>query len=328
MNIAQTGFGSWGTALALTLADKGETVRVTLRSGEELLQIKKDRENKRYLPGAKIPDNVVFYDGLKETLEGADTVIFAVPAQGFREALIQALPYMEEGAIIVNVAKGIELVTLMRMSEIASGLAADHPYVALSGPSHAEEVWRRLPTTVAAASRDPEAAKKIQSLFMTDRFRVYTNDDVTGVETGGALKNIMALGAGISDGLGFGDNAKAALMTRGIVEITRLGAAIGAKKETFAGLTGIGDLIVTCTSDHSRNLRCGRLIGQGVKPQEAVKAIGMAVEGIYTCEAAASLAERMGVEMPITFSIHECLSGRIQPTEAIDMLMNRSPKRE
>lgn len=328
MNIAQTGFGSWGTALALTLADKGETVRVTMRSGEELLQIKKDRENKRYLPGAKIPDNVVFYDGLKETLEGADTVIFAVPAQGFREALNKALPYMEEGAIIVNVAKGIELVTLMRMSEIASGLAADHPYVTLSGPSHAEEVWRRLPTTVAAASRDPEAAKKIQSLFMTDRFRVYTNDDVTGVETGGALKNIMALGAGISDGLGFGDNAKAALMTRGIVEIMRLGAAIGAKKETFAGLTGIGDLIVTCTSDHSRNLRCGRLIGQGVKPQEAVKAIGMAVEGIYTCEAAASLAERMGVEMPITFGIHECLSGRIQPTEAIDMLMNRSPKRE
>lgn len=328
MNIAQTGFGSWGTALALTLADKGETVRVTMRSGEELLQIKKDRENKRYLPGAKIPDNVVFYDGLKETLEGASTVIFAVPAQGFREALTKALPYMEEGAIIVNVAKGIELVTLMRMSEIASGLAADHPYVVLSGPSHAEEVWRHLPTTVAAASRDPEAAKKIQSLFMTDRFRVYTNDDVTGVETGGALKNIMALGAGISDGLGFGDNAKAALMTRGIVEIMRLGAAIGAKKETFAGLTGIGDLIVTCTSDHSRNLRCGRLIGQGVKPQEAVKAIGMAVEGIYTCEAAASLAERMGVEMPITFSIHECLSGRIQPTEAIDMLMNRSPKRE
>ncbi|WP_331669532.1 NAD(P)H-dependent glycerol-3-phosphate dehydrogenase [Emergencia timonensis] len=238
------------------------------------------------------------------------------------------MPYLTDDMVVVNVAKGIEQGTLMRLSEIAYALKPDVKYVVLSGPSHAEEVGKALPTTVAVASKDMELAEYIQDIFMTDRFRVYTNDDVCGVELGGALKNIIALGAGISDGIGFGDNAKAALMTRGITEMCRLGVKLGADIATFSGLTGIGDLIVTCTSMHSRNRRCGIMIGEGIKPSEAVEKVGMVVEGMFTAEAAYELAKRVGVEMPITECIYECINERISAKDAVDMLMGRDKKNE
>ena len=238
------------------------------------------------------------------------------------------MPFLTEDMVLVNVAKGIEQRSLKRMSEIASEILPGAKYVALSGPSHAEEVGRGLPTTVVSASEDIKLAEFVQDIFMTERFRVYTNTDVAGVEFGGALKNTIALGAGISDGMGYGDNAKAALMTRGITEIARLGVRLGAKAETFTGLTGIGDLIVTCTSMHSRNRRCGIMIGEGMKPSEAVKKVGMVVEGIYTTQAAYELAKRCEVEMPITERIYEVINEKIDARTAVTALMTRQKKHE
>ena len=264
--IGVIGAGSWGTALAITLSNKGHNVKMCDVNAEHLAEMRTNRENVRYLPGIKFCDNLHMVDSAQEALEGADVALFSAPAQHFRSAFEGALPYLTDDMVVVNVAKGIEQGTLMRLSEIAYALKPDVKYVVLSGPSHAEEVGKALPTTVAVASKDMELAEYIQDIFMTDRFRVYTNDDVCGVELGGALKNIIALGAGISDGIGFGDNAKAALMTRGITEMCRLGVKLGADIATFSGLTGIGDLIVTCTSMHSRNRRCGIMIGEGIKP--------------------------------------------------------------
>ena len=326
--IGVIGSGSFGTALSVLLADKGYEIRITGRNKEHLHKMSEERENKKYLPGVIFPDNIYFFDDTEEALKNTDLVMFAVPAQAFGKTLESTLPYIPKDAVVVNVAKGIERGTLRTMSQVAKAIAPDLKYVALSGPSHAEEVGNGLPTTVAVASEDMELSEFVQEIYMTDRFRVYTNKDLIGVELAGALKNIMALGAGISDGLGFGDNAKAAMMTRGIAEIARLGISMGAEERTFAGLAGIGDLIVTCTSMHSRNRRCGILIGQGMNPEEAVEKIGMVVEGMYTCEAAYALAEKMNVEMPITESIYRCLNGHINAEEAIDMLMGRSPKDE
>jgi glycerol-3-phosphate dehydrogenase (NAD(P)+) len=230
--------------------------------------------------------------------------------------------------VLVNVAKGIEQETLKRLSEIALEKLPNAKYVALSGPSHAEEVGRGMPTTLVSASEELELAEYIQDVFMSDRLRIYTNSDVAGVELGGALKNIIALGAGISDGMGYGDNAKAALMTRGITEIARLGVKLGANLSTFSGLTGIGDLIVTCTSMHSRNRRCGIMIGEGIKPSEAVKKVGMVVEGIYTAEAAYELAKQVGVEMPITEQIYHVINESTDAREAVTSLMTRQRKHE
>ncbi len=254
--------------------------------------------------------------------------LFSAPAQHFRNAFEKAIPYLTDDMIVVNVAKGIEQGTLMRMSEIAYILQPEVKYAVLSGPSHAEEVGRKLPTTVAVASNDMEIAEEVQNIFITENFRVYTNDDICGVELGGSLKNIIALGAGISDGIGYGDNAKAALMTRGITEMCRLGVALGADIATFSGLTGIGDLIVTCTSMHSRNRRCGIMIGEGIAPDEAVKKVGMVVEGMFTAEAAYELAKKVGVEMPITELIYKCINGDVTPKEAVNMLMTRDRKNE
>ena len=327
--IAIVGYGSFGAALSILLANKGHEVRVAARNREELNRVAERRENERYLPGVSIPSSIyICGNNYEEALSSAELVLFAVPSQHFRENLNRVKDYLPQDAIIVNVAKGIEEGTLLRQSQIAEEIIPEHIYVALSGPSHAEEVGRGLPTSVVAASLNSDAAKIVQEVFNTDRFRVYTNQDIIGVEVGGALKNIMALGSGISEGLGFGDNAKAALMTRGIVEISRLGQALGAKAETFAGLAGIGDLIVTCTSSHSRNLRCGRLIGEGVPVDEAVNSIGMVVEGIYSCHAAFELSKNQGIEMPITEAIEACLRGDLQPQEAIDKLMTRSLKDE
>ncbi len=326
--IGVIGAGSWGTALAVTLSDKGHSVRIWDLDKEHLESMDRYRENRKYLPGVKFGDNLQTAADLKTVTDGADVVLFSVPAQHFRSAFENALPYLKPEMIIVNVAKGIEQKTLKRLSEIAAESLPEAKYVVLSGPSHAEEVGIKLPTTVSVASKDLKLAEEIQDVFMTDRFRVYTSTDVTGLELGGALKNIIALGAGISDGMGFGDNAKAALMTRGIVEITRLGVALGAKSETFAGLAGVGDLIVTCTSMHSRNRRCGIMIGEGLEPKEAVKRVGMVVEGMFTAEAAYELAKKVNVEMPITEQIYKAINGQTDPRDAVNSLMTRERKGE
>jgi len=231
----------------------------------------------------------------------------------------------------VNVAKGIEQGSLLRLSEVAAQVlpeGAVNGYVVVSGPSHAEEVGRAQPTTLVAAAADRDLAEMIQDVLMSDRLRIYTSTDILGVEFGGALKNIIALGAGISDGLGFGDNTKAAMMTRGLAEISRLGVALGAREDTFYGLAGIGDLIVTCTSMHSRNRRCGIMIGEGLAPSEAIEKVGMVVEGVYTAEAAYALAQRAGVSMPITEHIYAVLHGRVNARDAVESLMTRSKKHE
>lgn len=321
------GAGSWGTALAITLSDKGHSVKIWDLDEEHLNGLKSEKENKRYLPGISFGETLQVAMTVPEALEDTDLVVFSAPAQHFRSALTSALPYLKD-QIVINVAKGIEQKTLKRMSEIAKELAPALNYVALSGPSHAEEVGKKLPTIVAVASENPGNALIAQEVFMTNRFRVYTNPDLIGLELGGALKNIIALGAGISDGMGFGDNAKAALMTRGIAEIARLGIELGALQETFFGLAGIGDLIVTCTSMHSRNRRCGILIGEGMNPAEATKKIGMVVEGMFTAEAAVELIKRVGIEMPITEGIYQVINGNISVKDAVEILMGREKKQE
>jgi len=327
-NIGVIGAGSWGTALATVVAGKGHQVKIWDINEAHLKSMEENRENVNFLPGVPLNENIQIAYTTEEALKDADVVLFSAPAQHFRSALSSAKPYIKEGTVIINVAKGIEQKTLERMSEIAAEQLDMDRYVVLSGPSHAEEVGRRLPTTVAAASKNLKTAEFVQDLFITDRFRVYTTEDVVGVELGGALKNIIALGAGVSDGMGFGDNAKAALMTRGLAEIMRLGLKLGAKPETFAGLTGTGDLIVTCTSMHSRNRRCGIMIGEGMSPSEATEKVGMVVEGMFTTEAAYELAQREGVEMPITEAIYRAIQGEIKATDAVDILMGRERKHE
>lgn len=327
-NIAVIGAGSWGTALAITLGNKNHTVKIWDLDNDLVDGLDKDRENKKYLPGIKFNDNMNVVRSVEDAIYGADIVLFSVPAQFFRSAAENAKQYMNNDMTVVNVAKGIEQKTLMTMSQAAEEIIPENDYVVLSGPSHAEEVGKGIPTTVAVASKDINVAEYIQDIFMTDKFRVYTNDDVIGLELGGSLKNIIALGAGITDGMGFGDNTKAAMMTRGISEMVTLGVAMGAKKDTFSGLSGIGDLIVTCTSMHSRNRRCGILIGEGMNPKEATDSIGMVVEGMFTTEAAYGLAKKMNVSMPITEQIYNVINGTVTPEDAMTALMNRPKKHE
>lgn len=326
--IAVIGAGSFGTSLAILLVGKGYDVSLWGRKKSQLALMRETLENPHYLPGIKLPVNLIIEDEMAKALTDADIVVFSVPAQSFRDVFRQAIKYMKKDAVVVNVAKGIEKGTLLRLSQVAGELLPSVRYVTLSGPSHAEEVARQLPTTVAVASKDIELSMMIQDVFNTDRFRVYTNDDIVGVELGGALKNIIALGAGISDGMGFGDNAKAAIMTRGITEMCRLGVSQGADVNTFSGLTGIGDLIVTCTSMHSRNRRCGILMGQGKRPEAAVEAVGMVVEGMSTAEAAGALAMKQGIEMPITQCLCQMIEGKINAMEAVELLMGRKTKNE
>ncbi len=327
-NIAVIGAGSWGTALSISLSGNGHTVKIWDVDREHLKELAEKRENLKYLPEVKFPDSVHISFTVQEALEEADIVLFSAPAQHFRSALDGTLPYLKPEMVLVNVAKGIEQKSLKRLSEIAFEKLPNARYVVLSGPSHAEEVGKGMPTTVVAASEEIEFAEYIQDVFMSDSLRVYTNSDVIGVEFGGALKNIIALGAGISDGMGYGDNAKAALMTRGITEIARLGVKLGANLSTFSGLTGIGDLIVTCTSMHSRNRRCGIMIGEGINPSEAIKKVGMVVEGMYTTEAAYQLAQKVGVEMPITEQIYHVINENTDAREAVMSLMTRQKKHE
>lgn len=326
--ISVIGAGSFGTSLAILLTKKGYDVTIWGRKKSQMALMRETLENPHYLPGIRLPEELKIVDEMTESLKDADIVLFSVPAQSFRGVYKEAVRHIKKDAIVVNVAKGIEKGTLLRLSEVAKEIAPDIKYVVLSGPSHAEEVAKMLPTTVAVASDDINLSKTIQEVFNTDRFRVYTNDDMAGVELGGALKNIIALGAGISDGMGFGDNAKAAIMTRGITEMCRLGASMGADVNTFSGLTGIGDLIVTCTSMHSRNRRCGIMMGQGKSPEAAVEAVGMVVEGMSTAEAADALAQKYNIEMPITQCICSMIKGEINALEAVELLMGRKTKNE
>ena len=326
--IAVIGAGSFGTALAITLAGRGHRVTMWARRAEQIDEMQAEGTNSRYLPEIRLPEEIAFTKDLSTAVQDKNLLLFAVPAQKFREVFGEAMKYADAGVPVVNVAKGIEKGTLLRLSEIAGELAPGCNYIALSGPSHAEEVARRMPTTVVVAGKNHELAVEIQEIFSTDRFRVYTNEDLTGVELGGALKNIIALGAGISDGLKFGDNAKAAMMTRGITEMTRLGIALGARAETFSGLAGLGDLIVTCTSMHSRNRRCGILMGEGMSVDSAVKQVGMVVEGLSTAEAANMLAQKYEIEMPITRCIYHMIQGTVNANEAVELLMGRKKKNE
>ncbi len=327
-NIAVIGAGSFGTAVAVLLANKGYEIRLFDINAQRAERLADDRENKQYLPNVKFPDTLLPMAKIEEVLAGAELAIFAAPAQQFRVALDNAIPHMTKNTKIVNLAKGLEQKTLLRLSEIAYLKVPPENYAVLSGPSHAEEVGMQKPTTVVTASKSRQMAEYVQDVFFTENFRVYTSDDTIGVELGGALKNIIALGAGISDGMGFGDNAKAAMMTRGIAEISRLGAAMGADIHTFSGLSGVGDLIVTCTSMHSRNRRCGILIGEGRKVDDAVKSVGMVVEGIYTTQAAYELAKKFDVDMPIVDGIYSVICGNASPKDIVRNLMLRDKKME
>ncbi len=332
VNIGLLGAGTWGIALARMLANSGHGVTVWSALPEELEQLSATRRQKN-LPGAVIPDAVRFTADIAEACGGKDILLFAVPSVYVRATARSAAPWIREGQIIVDVAKGMEPDTLFTMTQVIGDElqkqgAPSVALVALSGPTHAEEVALDLPTTIVSACPDLEVARRVQDVFMNTCMRVYTNEDILGVELCGAVKNIIALAAGISTGLGYGDNAKAALITRGIVEITRLGVAMGCRKETFSGLAGLGDLIVTATSRHSRNNRCGELVGQGVPPEEAVKRIGMVVEGIHALAATMQLAARYGVSMPITEAVDAILNGGADPRAVVLDLMSREKTSE
>jgi len=328
MNITVLGAGSWGTALSLVLAKNGNNVTIWDIREELINEIKETRINKVCFPDLVLPEKIGFESDIKESIKDSKVVVFAVASQAVRAVSETIKDILTEDQVIVNVAKGIENSTLMRSSEIVEEIFPNNHFVVLSGPSHAEEVADGIPTTLVSASKDRVSAELIQDLFINKSLRVYTNPDVVGVELGGALKNIIALGAGISDGLGFGDNAKAALMTRGISEITRLGLKLGAKEATFQGLTGVGDLIVTCTSMHSRNRRCGIEIGKGVDVQKAIDSIGMVVEGIYAVKAAYELSVKNAVDMPITSELYRVIYEGYDVRESVKNLMLRSKKHE
>jgi glycerol-3-phosphate dehydrogenase (NAD(P)+) len=329
--VAVIGAGSWGTALAMVLADNGHDVRLWGHNASQIEEINTYHTNKKYLPEIELPSSIIGYVSLEKALDGVENVILAVPTKAIREVLSSISEIISYPIVVVHVSKGIEPDTLLRISEMIeeempSALLKD--VVILSGPSHAEEVSLRHPTTVTVSSTNMEAAEVIQDLFMNTNFRVYTNSDVIGVEIGGALKNIIALAAGITDGLGYGDNAKAALITRGLAEIARLGTTMGANPLTFSGLTGIGDLIVTCTSVHSRNWRAGNMLGKGQKLEEVLENMGMVVEGVRTTKAAYQLAKKYDVKMPITEALYGVLFNGEPVKAAVDSLMSRTKKSE
>ncbi len=326
--IGVLGGGSWGTALSILLANKGYDLHMWVRNENQAKDMETTRFNSKYLPNVKLPEAIGVSTDLKLTLTNKDFILMSVPTHGVRETLNNARKYIKKDQIIINVAKGIENESLLRISEIVKEILPLNEYAVLSGPSHAEELAINLPTTAVSASTSKKVAEIVQDLFITPYFRVYTNPDIIGVELGGSLKNIIALGAGISDGLGYGDNTKAALMTRGNIEMARLGVKLGANSNTFSGLSGIGDLIVTCTSMHSRNRRCGILLGKGLSLEEAIKEVGMVVEGVRTTKSAYKLAEKYGVEMPITEEIYNVLYNGFNVSDSVSSLMERDKKHE
>ena len=329
--IAVFGAGTWGIALARLLAANGRDVTVWSAIPAELKSLSTTHRHPN-LPGMELPAAMHYTADIAEACTGRDILLFAVPSPFVRATAKKAAPHIPEGQLIVDVAKGVEDKTLMTMSEIIEDELARAErtarVVALSGPTHAEEVALDLPTTIVSASPDLEAAEVVQEVFSNTCMRVYTNTDIKGVELSGAMKNVIALGVGISTGLGYGDNARAALITRGIAEIARLGVAMGCNVQTFAGLAGIGDLIVTATSMHSRNNRAGILIGKGESPEQAVKEVGMVVEGINALPAAMELAEKYHVEMPIAQTVNAIVKEGMSASDALRNLMSRDRKSE
>ena len=328
MKITVLGAGTWGTALAILLAEKGHDVTIWSALEKELEGLAESRTEIKNLPGAVLPEEIHLNAELEYAIEDAELLVFAVASPFVRATAKKAAPYIKQGMIIVNVAKGIEEGTLYTLTEVIAEEIPQAEVAVLSGPSHAEEVSRGIPTTVVVGSASKETAAFIQDTFMNENFRVYTNPDMVGIELGGALKNVIALAAGVVDGLGFGDNTKAALMTRGIVEIARLGEKMGSHYETFAGLSGIGDLIVTCTSRHSRNRNAGVLIGQGMKLEEVKKEVGQVIEGVNSAKAALALARKFEVEMPIVEQVNLVLFEDKSAKEALADLLMRDKTKE
>ena len=327
MKITVLGSGGWGTALSLLLLDNGNDVTLWSFAEKEAEALRATRENPM-LKGVVLPEALKITTSM-DVLADSELVVMATPSFAVRETARKAAPLLRQDAVVVSVAKGIEKDTALCLTQIIEEeLKGKGRVVALSGPSHAEEVGRRVPTGCVAASTDMAAAELVQDVFMSPRFRVYTNSDVLGVELGAALKNVLALCCGVSDGMGLGDNTKALLMTRGMTEMARLGVALGGRKETFAGLSGMGDLIVTCTSMHSRNRRCGILVGQGKSVEEAMKEVGATVEGYYAALSAHQLAEKAGVEMPICECAYRVLYEGHSVQEVVGALMSRNKKRE
>ncbi|WP_153726564.1 NAD(P)H-dependent glycerol-3-phosphate dehydrogenase [Heliorestis convoluta] len=324
--VAVLGAGSWGTALGRLLAQSNQQVQIWARRPELAKEINSYRENRRYLPGVLLPARVRACSDIDEVLNNASTLVIAVPSSALQETLEKLEGKITPDTLIINTTKGLEPKTFRRPSQIYKDTLPAELYqrmVVLSGPSHAEEVARDIPTTVVISAENRATAEEAQDLLMRSRFRVYTNPDLAGVELGGALKNIIALSCGVAEGLGFGDNTKAALVTRGLAEITRLGVEMGANGATFSGLSGLGDLVVTCTSKHSRNMRFGILLGKGKSCHDALNQIGQTVEGIRTAEAAYQLCQQKNIEMPITTECYKVLFEGLSPSEAVENLMGR-----
>ena len=319
-NVGVLGAGSWGTALSVLLTENGHQVTVWSIDENEVNMLNEKREHVQKLPGVKLPDSMVVTTDLEGTVKGKDFLVLAVPSPFTRSTAKKMAPFVAEGQIIVDVAKGIEEATLLTLSKQIEEEIPQADVAVLSGPSHAEEVGRKLPTTCVIGAKTRKTAEYLQSMFISPVFRVYTSPDILGIELGGSLKNVIALAAGIADGLGYGDNTKAALITRGIAEITRLGVKMGGRIETFSGLTGIGDLIVTCASVHSRNRKAGYLM--------AMDEVKMVVEGVYSAKAAAKLAEKYGVSMPIVDEVNAVLFDGKSPAEAVNDLMMRESRSE
>lgn len=322
------GAGSWGLGLAILLNNNGHEVKVWSVFPEEIEEFKVTRENKKCLPGVKIPETIEFTSDTEYAITTADVIVMAVASPYTRSTSKIIAPFVKDKQYIVNVGKGIEEDTLLTLCQIIEQEIPKATVAVLSGPSHAEEVGRGIPTTCVIGTHKKKDAEYLQTVFMSDVFRVYTSPDMLGICIGGALKNVIALAAGIADGLGYGDNTKAALITRGIAEIARLGIAMGADAITFTGLSGIGDLIVTCASMHSRNRRAGILIGKGYTKDEAMKEVQMVVEGVFSAKAAAQLAAKYNVEMPIVEQVNEVLFDNKSPAEAVKELMLRDKKIE
>lgn len=329
--ICVIGSGSWGTAQAILLANNNHDVTLWGRVEDGILDINELRENKRFLPGVKLPENIKVTDDFNTALNNIDMLVLAIPAQVLREVITKLRPYINNKIIIVNTAKGIEMQSGMRMSEVVADVLGDEflkQFAVLSGPSHAEEVALGVPTAVTVGAYIKEVAYYVQDCFMFNNFRVYTNPDVAGVELGGSLKNIIALATGIVHGLGYGDNTKAALITRGLTEMTRMGEAMGGDPRTFSGLSGMGDLVVTCNSSLSRNRRAGELLGKGYSLSETLDKVCMVVEGVHTTRIVHNLALKLNVDMPITKACYNVLYEGKSPSEELSQTMQRGKKHE
>ena len=327
-NISVIGDGGWGTALALVLHRNGHRVRIWGPFQDYISTMKHRHENVKFLPGVRLPPEIELTSDKKQALDDADIVVVAVPSKFYRSVLSSFASLVPPNARVISVSKGLDPETHERLSQTAEKMLGRSPVAVLSGPSHAEEVGRRIPTAVVISCQDHAIAKELQQVFNGPEFRIYTSDDTIGTELGGALKNVIAIAAGVSDGIGFGDNTKAALITRGLAEMTRLGVALGGKATTFSGLSGVGDLIVTCASQLSRNRGVGERLGQGEKMEQILKGMEQVAEGVWTCEVALKLAKKLGIEVPLTEQVHAVIYQEKDPKQAVQDLMMRDPRVE